>query len=74
MKYPASHRDLKNAGWACIHLDDAKVVQARRDKSYYEFFKTAHIHNRYAVFSVPNGFDFFFQNDVDATEIGRAHV
>jgi hypothetical protein len=43
-------------------------MQARRQESYFEFFETAHIRNRYAIFSVPDGYDFFFQHEKDATE------
>ncbi len=63
-----SHQDLKMAGWICIHLDNIQVWRARKHDSYYEFFETAHIRNRYAIYSVPNGYDFFFHNEVDATE------
>ena len=63
-----NHCDLKNAGWTCIQLDNIKVWRARKHESYYEFFETAHIRDRYAIFSVPDGYDFFFQNEKDATE------
>jgi len=63
-----SHYDLMTAGWPRIQLDAEKVMQARRQESYHEFFETAHIRNRYAIFSVPDGYDFFFQNKKDATE------
>lgn len=63
-----SHSALKTAGWTCIHLDGLKVMQARQHESYYEFFETAHIRDKYEIFSVPNGYDFFFQNEKDATE------
>jgi hypothetical protein len=63
-----SHYDLMTAGWTCIQLDAEKVMQARRQESYFEFFETAHIRNRYAIFSVPDGYDFFFYNEADATE------
>ena len=63
-----SHWDMTNAGWTCIHLDGSKVEQARLLESYFEFFETAHIRDRYAIFSVPRGYDFFFQNEKDATE------
>ena len=63
-----SHQHFKDEGWTCIHLDGTKVVQARKHESYFEFFETAHICNRYAIFSVPGGYDFFFQNTKDATE------
>jgi hypothetical protein len=63
-----SHQYFKDAGWTCIHLDGPTVVQARKHKSYFEFFETAHIRNRYAIFSVPNGYDYFFDNEKDATE------
>jgi hypothetical protein len=63
-----SHQDFKDAGWTCIHLDGLKVMRARRYDSYHEFFETAHIRDRYAIFSVPNGYDFFFYNEADATE------
>ena len=63
-----SHYALTQAGWARIQLDAEKVMQARRQESYFEFFETAHIRNRYAIFSVPNGYEYFFCNDVDAAE------
>lgn len=63
-----SHFAVTQAGWARIQLDAEKVMQARRQESYFEFFETAHIRNRYAIFSVPSGYDFFFQNEKDATE------
>ena len=63
-----SHQDLKTAGWTCIHFDHSKVLDLRNDTSYFEFFETAHIRNRYAIFSVPNGHDYFFYNEADATE------
>jgi hypothetical protein len=63
-----SHSELKTAGWTCIHLNGSTVEQARRQESYFEFFETAHIRNRYAIFSVPNGYDYFFYNEKDATE------
>jgi len=63
-----SHYDLTKAGWTCIHLDNIKVWRARKHENYYEFFETAHIRDRYAIFSVDYGYDFFFQNEKDATE------
>ena len=63
-----SHQDLTTAGWICIHLANVKVWRARKHESYYEFFETVHIRDQYAVFSVPGGYDFFFQNEKDATE------
>jgi hypothetical protein len=63
-----SHFALTQAGWARIQLDAEKVMQARRQESYFEFFETAHIRNRYAIFSVDYGYDFFFQNEKDAAE------
>jgi hypothetical protein len=63
-----SYQDFKNAGWTCIHFDHSKVLDLRTDHSYFEFFETAHIRNLYAIFSVPNGHDFFFYNEADATE------
>ena len=63
-----SHFAVTQAGWARIHLDGSTVEQARRQESYFEFFETAHIRNRYAIFSVPDGYDFFFYNEKDATE------
>jgi hypothetical protein len=62
-----SHFAVTQAGWARIQLDAEKVMQARQQESYYEFFETAHIRNRYAIFSVLDGYDFFFQNEKDAT-------
>jgi hypothetical protein len=62
-----SHQDLKTAGWICIHLDNIKVWRARKHESYFEFFETAHIRDRYAIFSVPGGYDFFFQNATNAS-------
>ena len=59
---------VTQAGWTRIQLDAEKVMQARRQESYFEFFETAHIRNRYAIFSVPDGYDFFFQHEKDATE------
>jgi len=63
-----SHNDVTEEGWTRIHLEGPKVMQARQHESYYEFFETAHIRDRYAIFSIPNGYDFFFQNEKDATE------
>ena len=62
-----SHHELTQAGWTCIHLDGIKVMRARRHESYFEFFETAHIRDRYAIFSVRDGYDFFFQNEKDAS-------
>lgn len=61
-----SHQYFKDAGWTCIHLDGLQVMRARLDDRYHEFFKTAHICRRYAIFSVANGYDYFFQNEQDA--------
>lgn len=63
-----SHYDLTQAGWICIHFDTTEVWRARKQESYFEFFETDHIRNKYAIFSVPNGYDFFFLNSRDATE------
>lgn len=63
-----SRRSFKEHNWNCVELSMDRVEELRTIKHYYDWFYNDDCLSRYAIFSVNNAVEFWFEDGAKATE------
>ena len=63
-----SRNGIKELNWSCIELSIERVIELRQRHDYFDWFDATTNTSRYAIFSVHDAYEFWFEDGRKAIE------